>query len=76
MSKATQGEQLAVIASTVKAIERDVEHINTKLDKNYVTRDKHALLEDKVSRMEKIVYGVVSLILIAVVGAMLRFIIL
>jgi len=71
MAKQTQGESISAITVAISHIEKDIDEIKRKLDADYVTKDKHALLEDRVSRLEKLVYGVVSIIFVAVVGAVL-----
>lgn len=55
---------LAVISSDVKYIQKDVAEINRKLELSYVTREE-------LDPIKKIVYGLVSLVLVAVVGALL-----
>lgn len=64
MTKQSEETAIAIIATTVKNIEKDVDEIKTKLEKNYVTREEF-------EPVKKIVYGLVALILIAVVGAMI-----
>lgn len=56
------------MASDVSYIKGEVEKINTRLEKDYVT-------QDQFDPIRKIVYGLVSLILIAVVGALLAVVI-
>ena len=62
------GINLAVILNKVARIEADVQGINSKLDADYVT-------QDQFEPVKKIVYGLVSLILVAVVGALIALII-
>lgn len=61
--------KLAVMAEQIKNIDGNVKDINTKLDKNYITIDRFALVQDKVDRLEKIIYGVIMLLLAAIVTA-------
>ncbi len=49
-------------------IKKDIDEIKRKLDSNYVTKDQF-------EPVKKIVYGLVSLILIAVVGAIVALVI-
>jgi hypothetical protein len=67
--------QIAVIAEKVTNIEEKVDNITRKLESNYITRDefntKLAQIEGKYDPGLKIVYGIVSLILTGVVGALL-----
>jgi hypothetical protein len=58
----------AVILSKVNRIQTDVDQINGKLEKDYVTQDQFAPIA-------KIVYGMVSVILLAVVGALVALVI-
>lgn len=71
MTKIDKSDQvkLAVMAEQIKNIDGNVKDINTKLDKNYITIDKFALVQDKVDRLEKIIYGVIMLLLAAIVTA-------
>lgn len=55
---------IAVMATNIISIKEDVKDIRTKLENNYVT--KEAFIP-----VQRIVYGLVSLIIIAVLGALL-----
>lgn len=55
--------QMAVIANDIAYIKRDVAEIKKTLAESYVTREEF-------EPIKKIVYGLVSLILVAVVGAL------
>jgi hypothetical protein len=59
---------LAVILNKVIRIECDVKDINAKLEKDYVT-------QDQFTPVKNIVYGLVSVILLAVVGALVALVI-
>lgn len=72
-TRQTQATQIAVIASNIQDIKDDISDIKKKLENNYVTKDQHVLTEDRVNRLEKIVYGVITIILIAFVGAVVAF---
>lgn len=56
--------QIAVIANNIENIKADVKDIKFKLDSQYVTKEAF-------EPIRKIVYGLVSLILVGVVGATL-----
>ena len=58
----TNIQNIDVIATKIEYIARDINDIKSKLEKNYVTRDEFAPIK-------QIVYGMVSVILLAVVGA-------
>lgn len=60
--------QIAVIATTVKNIEKDVDEIKTKLDENYITKSEF-------EPVKRVVYGLVALILSAVVIAVVALVI-
>jgi hypothetical protein len=59
---------IAVMANKLNSIESDVSDIKQKLDAHYVTNDQF-------EPVKKIVYGMVSLILLAVVGALVALVI-
>ena len=57
------GIDLAVILSEMKSVKQDVRDIKEKLEKDYVT-------QDQFTPVKNIAYGLVSTILLAVVGAL------
>lgn len=59
---------LALLRKDISYIQKDISEINTKLDNKYVT-------VETFEPIKRIVYGLVGLILIAVVGAILALII-
>lgn len=71
MSKTTTNEQrdidIALIRQSTENIEKRVDSIDLKLEKNYVTQDQF----DPIRRL---VYGLVGLILVGVVTAVLALI--
>lgn len=60
---------LKLLATDMASVKKMVGDINNKLDANYVTKDAMKLMEQKLDLIQKIVYGVIALILTAVVGA-------
>jgi len=60
---------LALVAQDVKYIQRDVMEIKTKLEADYVSREEF-------DPIKKIIYGLVSLILVAVVGGLISLVVL
>lgn len=60
--------QIALIASDVNYIKGDVQEIKSTLKSSYVTTDQF-------EPVKKIVYGLVGLILVAVVGALLALVV-
>lgn len=61
--------QLAVLISKVGYIETEVKDITKKLESSYVT-------QDQFEPVKNVVYGLVSIILLAVVGALVGLVIL
>jgi hypothetical protein len=59
--------QIAVMANDLGYVRKAVDNLNDKIDSNYVTKEMFAPIQ-------KIVYGLVGLILIAVVGAIMTLI--
>ena len=60
--------QLAKLENSMEYIKHSVEDIVNKLEKNYVT-------QDQFEPIKRLVYGVVTLVLVAVVGAVMALII-
>ena len=56
------------MAKDIEYIKADVAEIKTKMEANYVTREEF-------DPVKKIVYGLVSIILVAVVGALITLVI-
>lgn len=67
MSKLS-GINIDVIANDISYIKRDVIEIKTRLENNYVTREEF-------EPIKRLVYGLVSLILVSVVGAVLALVV-
>lgn len=62
------GIDLAVILSEMRTVKEDVKDVKEKLDKDYVT-------QDQFTPVKNIAYGLVSTILLAVVGAIVALVI-
>lgn len=60
--------QLAVISNDLTYIKEKMNAIDTKVSNNYVTKEEF-------EPIKKIVYGVVSLILVAVIGALVALVV-
>jgi len=60
---------LGRIDERTKSLEKDIKEISAKLDRDYVSRDEFAPIK-------RIVYGMVSIILVASVVAMVNLVIL
>jgi len=64
----TTSQNIDVIATKIDYIQRDVAEIKEKLEKDYVTRDEF-------DPVKKIVYGMVGLVLVAVVSALIALVV-
>ena len=60
--------ELAILVNDIKYIKEEVSVIRTKMEADYVTRTEF-------EPIRKIVYGMVSLILVAVVGALISLVV-
>lgn len=65
---ATLAKDAALLAKDIEYIKAQVNQINMKLDENYVT-------QDEFDPIKKIVYGMVSVILLAVLGAIVALVV-
>jgi len=65
--------ELALIRADVERIKSDTKEIKTNQKTQYVTKEQ---FDGRVGPLEKLVYGLVGLILIGVVGALLGLVIL
>lgn len=64
MAASKKSSSVEVIANDIEYIKRDISEIKTSVTQGYVTKAEF-------EPIKRIVYGVVSLILIAVVGAVI-----
>jgi hypothetical protein len=62
-----------LITEKLNSIEKKVEVIDKKLSADYVTKDQLKLVESQLGIIQRIVYGVVALILTGVIGGLLTF---
>ncbi len=63
-----------LIYEKIDNIQKTVAKIEDKLENDYVTQDQHQVIIDKVSLLQKIVFGFVWLILVSVVWAFMTLI--
>lgn len=68
MTNFRENETLAVISNDMSYVKRDIAEIKNTVSTGYVTRSEY-------EPVKKIVYGMVSLILIAVVGGMISLVV-
>lgn len=68
MTKDTLQTQVAVIAERTTTIAKDVSEIKSTLEKDYVTQDQFL-------PVQRVVYGLVGLIMVSVVGAILALVV-
>lgn len=73
MARQSLSAQMATLVERTDNIKETVDSIEKKLEKDYVTQDQHELTKDRLSRIEKIVYGLVAIILVAFTTAMAAF---
>jgi hypothetical protein len=71
MSKEYSDTDIAILSNDMKYIKGMVDKINRKLDEDYVTQDQLQNLRDRFDLVQRVVFGLVGLILIAVVGALI-----
>jgi hypothetical protein len=67
-NKNTNTENIDVIATKIDYIQRDVADIKAKLEADYVT-------QDEFEPIKKIVYGMVGVVLLAVIGALIALVV-
>jgi hypothetical protein len=66
---------LALLTKDVEYIKIKIDEINSKLEKDYVDIEKHCGLERRVQFLERVVFGLISLIVVAVITAILKLVI-
>ena len=66
--------QIAVMANDLKYVVKSVDDLSHKIDNSYVTKDAFGVATERLSRLEKVVYGAVGLILITVLGGLMTLI--
>jgi hypothetical protein len=64
---------LKLMTEKLTNIEKKVIEIDRKLEAEYVTKDQQAIVKSELGLLQRIVYGVVGLIITAVVGGMIAF---
>jgi tetrahydromethanopterin S-methyltransferase subunit G len=74
--KRNGGATLAVALNDICTIKDDVKEIKERLEGEYVTVDKLQLHADRLARVEKIVYGVVGILLTAIILALVKLVVL
>lgn len=67
--------QIAVMAEGIKNIETKVNSIDARLRDDYVTNDKLLLTVEKVSRLEKLIYGCIGIMMTSIILAIMSLII-
>lgn len=70
MSQQSDEVKLAVMQNDLTYIREKVNTVDLKVSQNYVTKEEFINSLRRIKLLEKIVYGAVSLILIAVFGAL------
>lgn len=59
--------RIAVMAEGIRNIEQKVNSIDARLRDDYVTNDKLLLTIEKVSRLEKLIYGCITIVMTSLV---------
>lgn len=67
--------QIAVMANSIQNIEEKVNSIDIRLKSDYATKEGQQILAEKVTRLEKLVYGVMGLVGLTITGAVMNLII-
>lgn len=65
---------LAIMAKDIAQVKQTVTKISTRLESNYVTKDQLQVLQTKFDIVQRVVYGVVSIILVAFVTGLVEII--
>lgn len=63
-------QNLGFIKDQITESTRKIDNLDKKIDSNYVTKDQLETLKQRVTMLEKIVYGFVAVVLLAVIGAL------
>lgn len=66
---------LVLLNQKVDFLTQEIHEIRAKLEKDYVTQDQLQILKNDFTPIKRIVYGIVSMILISVFGAMIALVI-
>jgi hypothetical protein len=74
MTTQSTDTKLAVLINEVGNLKDDVKHIDEKLDKAYVTKPELARIKDQVVRLNWFMYGILTVVGLAVLYAVLNMI--
>lgn len=72
MAKQLISTQIAVMSEQINTIGITVHEIKEKLEKDYVTKAELAVEQLRLSNVEKIVYGMVAILLSGIIIAILK----
>ena len=64
---------LQLMAADLKQVKETVENMNHKLESGYVTKDELKVISLQMELLQRLVYGIVGLIITVVIGGMLTF---
>ena len=67
--------KIAVMQNDMGYIKHMIEQVDSKLDKNYVTKEEFLAKTQKYDIAVKVVFGLVGFILVAVLGAVINLVI-
>jgi hypothetical protein len=60
--------KIMVALDQLDRVRQDLIRIESKIDGNFVTKDRHEILVERVALLQKIVFGVIGVILTTVVS--------
>lgn len=75
MAKESTDTKIALIVQQLGTIERDIREIKLSLERNYVTQDQLAPVKKDVAEQRKLIFSVITIIVVAVIGAVLNLVI-
>lgn len=76
MAKESIDTKIALIYQQLGNIDKSITEIKDTLAKNYVTQDQFAPVKRDVAEQRKMIFSVVFIIITAVIGAVLKLVIL
>lgn len=70
-----QSKILAVMANDITYIKQDIKDIKVRLDADYVSREEFAAEGERNELVRKIVFGLVSMVMVGFMGAVIALVI-
>jgi len=66
---------LAVLTKDIDYIKQKIDDVDEKLERDYVTCEKYNYLERRVQLLEKINFGLITLIVVAVITSLIKLVV-